>query len=343
MSQHNAHACTNTFNTLKVTMIRFALITTGMLVLSASVMAEDETDTFLDPATAGADYEIQGEYRGVLDPQGEKIEFGMQVIALGDHKFDAVGYFGGLPGDGWKRGDKMVKAAGGTTDGVTKFVGEMGHAIVQNDKVVVYSAEHGEVGSLKKVTRVSPTIGAKPTAGAIVLFDGSTADNFEGGKLAMGNLLAADCSSKEKLSSHTMHLEFRTPFKPTARGQARGNSGVYLQSRYECQVLDSFGLAGENNECGGIYSISKPAVNACFPPLTWQTYDIEFTNSVWEDGKKKKNARVTIRQNGIVIHDDVELTHGTPGKLPEAAEPAPLYLQGHGNPVVYRNIWMVKK
>jgi len=138
-------------------------------------------------------------------------------------------------------------------------------------------------------------------------------------------------------------MEFRTPFKPTARGQARGNSGVYLQSRYECQVLDSFGLAGENNECGGIYSISKPAVNACFPPLTWQTYDIEFTNSVWEDGKKKKNARVTIRQNGIVIHDDVELTHGTPGKLPEAAEPAPLYLQGHGNPVVYRNIWMVKK
>ena len=159
----------------------------------------------------------------------------------------------------------------------------------------------------------------------------------------MGDFLAADCFFKEKLTSHTMHLEFRTPFKPAARGQARGNSGVYLQSRYECQVLDSFGLEGKNNECGGIYSISEPAVNACFPPLTWQTYDIDFTNSVWEDGKKVKNARVTIRHNGIAIHGDVELTHGTPGKLPEAPEPAPLYLQGHGNPVVYRNIWMIAK
>ena len=324
-------------------MIRFACLSAVSLLLLGSAVAEDDSETFLDPATAGPDYAIQGEYKGVLDPEGEKIAFGLQIIALGDHKFDAVGYFGGLPGDGWNRGDEMVKASGETVDGVTKLVGETGHTVVKDGNAVIYSNEDGEVGTLKKVTRTSPTLGAKPPAGAKVLFDGSSAGNFEGGKLTMGDLLAADCSSKEKLTSHTMHLEFRTPFKPAARGQARGNSGVYLQSRYECQVLDSFGLEGKNNECGGIYSISEPAVNACFPPLTWQTYDIDFTNSVWEDGKKVKNARVTIRHNGIAIHGDVELTHGTPGKLPEAPEPAPLYLQGHGNPVVYRNIWMIAK
>ncbi|MFY9254784.1 MAG: DUF1080 domain-containing protein [Fuerstiella sp.] len=324
-------------------MTRIALITSLAFCCSLNALAEDDSDTFLDPTKAGADYEVQGEYKGVLDPGGEDISFGLQVIALGDHKFDAVGYFGGLPGDGWAKGDKMVKATGSTVNGETKLVGETGYALIKDGAVTIVSNEDGEVGTLNKVTRKSPTIGAKPPAGAIVLFDGSSADNFDGGKLTMGDLLAADCSSKEKLGSHTMHLEFRTPFKPSARGQARGNSGVYLQSRYECQVLDSFGLDGRNNECGGIYSISEPAVNACFPPLTWQTYDIDFTNSVWEDGKKVKNARVTIRHNGIVIHDDVELTHGTPGRLPEAAEPAPLYLQGHGNPVVYRNIWMTKK
>jgi hypothetical protein len=140
-----------------------------------------------------------------------------------------------------------------------------------------------------------------------------------------------------------LHIEFRTPFKPAGRGQDRGNSGVYVQGRYECQVLDSFGLEGENNECGGIYSIARPKVNACFPPLSWQTYDIDFTAAQYEGDKKIKNARVTIRHNGIVIHDNLELPKGTPGKNPEGPGPDVIYLQGHGNPVAYRNIWVVKK
>lgn len=176
-----------------------------------------------------------------------------------------------------------------------------------------------------------------------MLFDGSSAEHFERGKLAMGDLLAADCETKHKFGSHKLHIEFRTPFKPKARGQARGNSGVYIQGRYECQVLDSFGLEGENNECGGIYSISRPAVNACFPPLTWQTYDIDFTAARYDGDRKVHNARVTIRHNGIVIHKDLELPHGTPGKNPEGPGPDVIYLQGHGNPVVYRNIWVVEQ
>jgi hypothetical protein len=87
-------------------------------------------------------------------------------------------------------------------------------------------------------------------------------------------------------------------------------------------------------------------VNACLPPLAWQTYDIEFTAPRYENGKKVKNARVTIKHNGIVIHDDLELpknTAGTPGGITEAPEPFGLYLQDHGNPVAFRNIWVVEK
>ncbi|MCP4175311.1 MAG: DUF1080 domain-containing protein [Fuerstiella sp.] len=304
---------------------------------------DNEENTFLDPKDAGTDYLLQGEYSGMLAEDGDSRKFGLQVIALGDHRFDATCYPGGLPGDGW-RGKKKFAASGETVDGVTKIVAEgIGHAIIARGSAQIFSEKDHEVGTMKKVERRSPTLGAKPPAGAVILFDGSTAEHFERGEITMGNLLAANCESKEKLGDHSMHLEFRTPFKPHARGQARGNSGVYLQGRYECQVLDSFGLEGKNNECGGIYSIAEPAVNACFPPLTWQTYDIDFTAARYEDGKKVVNARTTIKHNGITIHDDLELPHGTPGKLPEEEGPGLLYLQGHGNPVVYRNIWFVRK
>jgi hypothetical protein len=155
--------------------------------------------------------------------------------------------------------------------------------------------------------------------------------------------LAVGCESRATFGDHTLHIEFRTPFMPHARGQGRGNSGVYIHSRYECQVLDSFGLEGKDNECGGIYSISEPDVNMCLPPLAWQTYDIDFTAARYENGKKVKNARVTIKHNGVVIHEDLELSKGTPGKDPEGPEPAGVFLQDHGNPVVFRNVWVVER
>lgn len=319
-------------------MHRFFLLTV-LLTASTAIAAEE---IYTDPANVPADYAVQGEYQGVLSADGETTKFGLQVIALGDQKFDAVGYHGGLPGDGWDQ-KKKIRATGETKDGVTVLKADAGTATISDGVAVIRDTDGKEVGKLKKVERKSPTLGAKPPEGALVLFDGSTAEHFVRGKIVMGNLLAADVESKARFGDHVMHLEFRTPFKPKARGQARGNSGVYLQSRYECQVLDSFGLEGKNNECGGIYSIAEPIVNACFPPLTWQTYDIEFTAAKWKDGKKVSNARTTIRHNGIVIHDDLELPHGTPGKHPEGENPEGLYLQGHGNPVVYRNIWVVQK
>ena len=214
------------------------------------------------------------------------------------------------------------------------------------DGVLKVQGWDGEsLGELKKVERKSATLEAKPPAGAIVLFDGTSLDALNNGKIIEGKLLAAtSVESKQKFGDHTLHIEFRTPFMPNSRGQGRGNSGVYVQSRYEIQVLDSFGLEGRDNECGGIYSIAEPRVNMCYPPLSWQTYDIDFTAARYDaNGNKIKNARVTVRHNGVVIHDDLELPHGTPGRHDEGPGPDALFLQDHGNPVAFRNIWVVEK
>ena len=155
--------------------------------------------------------------------------------------------------------------------------------------------------------------------------------------------LMSEATSKEKFGDYRLHLEFRLSYMPDARGQGRSNSGVYIHDCYEIQVLDSFGLKGENNECGGFYSIREPDVNMCFPPLVWQTYDIDFTAPKYEDEKKVANARITVKHNGVTIHDNVELPHATPGREEEGPAPRPLYLQGHGNKVEYRNIWVEEK
>ena len=315
---------------------------------------------FTDPAKAGVDYQLQGEFQGSAGNAQRKI--GAQVIALGGGKFRLVAYRGGLPGDGWVKPEKPAdgddaqkprrlsrRSLEGKRDGdkvvfedsdgpgATITVTKQGIQVTRTDDDTKVLAE------LKRVHRKSPTLGAKPPKGAIVLFNGKSADAFVRGKLLPGGLLAANCESKEKLGDHHLHLEFRTPFKPYDRGQARGNSGMYVQSRYEVQILDSFGLDGKNNECGGLYSIKEPDVNMCYPPLTWQTYDVEFKAAKYEGNKKIANARLTLKHNGVVIHDDVELPKGTPGKAGEGPGPLGVYLQGHGNPVVFRNIWVVKK
>jgi len=81
-------------------------------------------------------------------------------------------------------------------------------------------------------------------------------------------LLTPDITSRQTFGSHHLHVEFRLPYQPEDHGQARGNSGLYVQGRYEIQMLDSCGLKGRDNECGGIYSVQAPAVNMCFPPLS---------------------------------------------------------------------------
>jgi hypothetical protein len=155
---------------------------------------------------------------------------------------------------------------------------------------------------------------------------------------------SGDIVTLQKFTDFRLHLEFRTPFMPGAREQARGNSGVYLQGRYEVQVLDSYGLTGEDNECGGIYKVRAPRVNMCAPPGQWQSYDILFHAPRFDaDGKKVKDALVTVVHNGIVIHEDLTVPGPTGGAVDDAVQlPGGILLQDHGNLVQYRNIWLVE-
>lgn len=321
-----------------------AAVVTMVAVLAGQPAAFSAGPVVTDPEQAGIDFQVQGEYEGTITVGGQAEKWGAQIIALGGGKFDLIGYQGGLPGAGWKRGDETTRFSGQLNDaGVASFATPNGTVEVAEGELRLMMNGQA-VATLKKQQRTSPTLGEQPPADAIVLFDGSSTDAWENGKLVDGQWLGAtNAFTKEKLGDHQLHVEFRTPYMPEHRGQARGNSGVYLQGRYELQVLDSFALDGKNNECGGIYTIAEPIVNMCLPPLAWQTYDIDFKAAQWDGDTKVKNARVTIRHNGVLIHEDLELPGGTPGFKPEVAGPESLMLQNHNDPVVFRNIWVVKK
>jgi hypothetical protein len=312
---------------------RKLLFTLVSLTLSAGGFAAD--DTFTDPAAAGVDFQIQGEYSGENS--------GAQVIALGGGKFRLAGWSRGLPGES-PEAEKTQEIDGVLENGSVHFKNAEWDATLKDGEIKGTNKD-GASHTLKKITRKSPTLGAKPAPGAIVLFDGSNADAWKNGKLDKDGNLQCGVISKQEFGDCSLHIEFLLPFKPAARGQGRGNSGVYLQDRYEVQVLDSFGLKGENNECGGIYSKHRPKVNMCYPPLTWQTYDIDFEASKWDaDGKKLKSAVITVKHNGVLIHDHAEVDSSTTAAgRKDGPGPGPIQLQNHGNPVVFRNIWLVEK
>jgi len=298
---------------------------------------DNPKQAFLDAKDAGPDFQTQGEYVGKLGDQS----FGVQVVALGNGNFDAVIYPGGLPGAGFNGEAQSRSRMKGKTEGSqTVLTGKDDSAEIRGESLILKSGS--AMGELKKVMRESPTLGARPPANAIVLFDGTHVDHWTPGQLE-GNLMGIGTRTKQKFEDFTLHLEFRTPFMPFARGQGRGNSGMYLGDQYECQILDSFGLEGENNECGGIYTQSRPRVNMCLPPLSWQTYDVEFTCAKFDgDGKVVSPARTTIKHNGVVIQDNLELKV-TPGGSQNDQKPGALFLQNHGDPVRFRNIWIVPK
>jgi len=299
-----------------------------------------EGPTFLDPNDAGPDYAVQGEYVGSAG--SDKI--GIQVVAMGKGQFTAVIYRGGLPGDGYARDKKKVSIQGQTKDGKTVFEGaaEKYEAVIENGKLIGRT-DAGEKIAAQRIVRKSPTLGAKPPAGAIVLFDGTSTEAWNDARVDKRGLLESGAETKADLPDCTLHLEFLLPFKPETRGQDRGNSGIYLQRRYEIQVLDSFGLEGRPSECGALYMKVAPLVNMCYPPLTWQTYDIEFESAKWEDGKKVKDMSLTLRHNGVLIQDNLHLKGSTGVGKKESPEGGPLWLQEHKNPVFFRNIWMVPK
>jgi len=324
------------------------------VVDAATVLAAHPAYT--DPAASDADYPFQGEYVGEIEVDGQPVRVGLQVIARGTGAFDAVAYPGGLPGDGWQPpmkekatgervgegNDAVVKMAGVDSVGIKR------RGVIKAGRVEVLADDGAVLGTLEKVERKSPTLGAKPPENAVVIVDGAgPADERQTlvqPRLTEDGLVMEGVTTSDSFGDARWHIEFRLPYQPHDSGQARGNSGAYLMGAYEVQMLDSFGLEGRDNECGGVYSVRPPDVNMCLPPLAWQTYDIDVTAPRFEDGGKVKNARMTVRHNGVVVHDDIEVAAVTPASVRSVEEPTgPLVLQDHGNPVRYRNIWVLPR
>ena len=288
------------------------------------------------------DFAFQGEYEGstYTSRYGHE-QAGLQVVALGDGQFQAVQYRGGLPGAGWNRYDKF-QLTGARENNTVKLSAQGFQIQVQSQTASLYNSVGQLVGRLVKTSRQSPTMGATPPPGATVLFDGSSTEHFSGGTITADGLLNIGSLTKQSYQDFQLHLEFRTPYMPYARCQGRGNSGIYVQRRYEVQVLDSFGLEGVKNECGGLYKTRAPDVNMALPPLSWQTYDIYFTAARWDSsGQKIANARFTVLHNAVVVHDDIEIANKTGAGRKESPQPGPILLQDHGNPIHYRNAWII--
>ncbi|CAN5161643.1 hypothetical protein BH11PLA2_BH11PLA2_33190 [soil metagenome] len=196
-----------------------------------------------------------------------------------------------------------------------------------------------------------------PPKDATVLFDGKSMEAWtkKNGKpcewrMADGMMEGVkghgDIVTKEKFGGKfKLHVEFRIPYEPMGKGQGRGNSGVYVQGRYEVQILDSYGLQSKNNDCAAIYEVLAPSVNACKAPTVWQSYDIEFTAAKFDDKKKKTEpVHMTVHHNGVKVHDDVkvESDNTRAGAGGDPSTPGPILLQDHGHPVQFRNIWIMK-
>ncbi len=236
-----------------------------------------------------------------------------------------------------------------------------GQAIGKELKGTIAGSETGTFSLQKIPFQPSPTLGEKAAVGAVILFDGThlkaweskqaTKDSIQWIVTAAGALEVVsqrdgkktkqDLRTKDDFGDYRLHLEFKLAHKPEATGQGRSNSGIIHLGVYETQILDSFGLYGRDNECGGIYKTREPDRNAGYPAGLWQTYDIAFKAPRFSsEGIKIADARMTVRLNGLLIHNDVAVPKPTGGGKETAR--GPIVLQDHGNPVQFRNIWVVK-
>lgn len=214
---------------------------------------------------------------------------------------------------------------------------------------------------LNKAEVASPTLGAVPTPDALVLFDGSGFDNWigDGNKkvnwkiinnneaevvpVTPGSRPKHDIITREKFTDLYLHIEFKLPLMAESEGQQRANSGVIFEGIGEIQILDSYGLEGNYNECGAIYRTAPPKVNMCSPPLSWQTYDIIYHGPRYNTrGIKTEDGNITVYHNGKRIHYHLPLKKGPEQLDPGQTDfPVGIRLQDHQNTLWYRNIWAI--
>jgi hypothetical protein len=204
---------------------------------------------------------------------------------------------------------------------------------------------------------VTPGSGTAPPLDAIILFDGTDMDQWVkpngepvGWKLVDGAMTVVKgtgfIQTKQSFGDMQLHLEWRAPAEIEGEGQGRGNSGVYIQGRYEIQILDCYeNTTYVNGQTAAVYKQHIPLANACRPPGEWQTYDIIFTAPRFkEDSSLFAPATVTVLHNGVLVQNHAQIQ----GKTEHIGLPAykahplkqPISLQDHGNPVSFRNIWV---
>jgi len=191
----------------------------------------------------------------------------------------------------------------------------------------------------------------------IVLFDGTDLSEWVSDKGGPAKWIVRDgymevtkkaggIHTKRSFGNCQLHIEWCTPSVVKGSGQGRGNSGIFFMGRYELQVLDSYNNdTYPDGQAASIYGQYPPIVNACRKPGQWQSYDVAFLRPIFDkNGKCIRPARITVFHNGIVVHNNVEIKGTTAHKKKARYTPhpdkAPLYLQDHGNPVRYRNIWI---
>ncbi len=305
---------------------------------------------------------IMGNYHGAFTSDNwEDHYIRAQVVALSDRAHRLVLFIGETEDDALR-----LETRGRSEEGVAEFedtldLGPLGgdfafRARIENETMTGVLQEQGgqrleATFALRRVFIEPPNLGKEPPEGAVSLFDGTNIELWERWPrqwCLRGDGSMEVCGSNLKTVEETFgsgfyHIEFQTPFMPNARGQSRGNSGVYLLGRYEVQVLDSFGYEPEDALCGGVYSLATPIADATLPPQQWQTFEIHFQAPEFnEAGEKIANARIHAYHNGILVHDDVELESHTPGGVSgEEALAGPLLLQDHSGRVRFRNIWFL--
>jgi len=298
---------------------------------------------------------FMGDYEGTFTaPGGGSAKASAQVVAEGNSEYRAI-----LTVEAPKGAPEppAIEIRGRASNDKVSLSGvvrgsQWTGTIQKNTLVAVSMGAQGGKFDLRYVLRRSPTEGARPPAEAVVLLPYGTGtptldewDNKSWTLLPDGSMQVGkgDIRTKRQFGDARIHIEFMTPFMPTARGQGRGNSGVYIQDRYEVQVLDSYGLVSQDNDCGGIYKVAKPKVNACYPPGSWQTYDITFRAPRFApNGSVQRPAIITVVHNGVTIHENQPVPNPTGGGAGGIVKTGPLRLQDHGNPVKYRNIWLVE-
>lgn len=209
---------------------------------------------------------------------------------------------------------------------------------------------------LPKVVASAEQLG-QPPSDAVILFDGKDLSNWvsekdgsdakwkvENGYMEVvkktGNI-----RTKQAFGDCQLHVEWASPAKVSGSSQDRGNSGVFLMSNYEVQVLDSYNnRTYADGQAGAVYGQKPPLVNVCRPPGQWQSYDIIFHRPIFKNGKIVKPATITVLQNGVPVQDHFEIEGTTVwkkrAKYRPHADKMPLMLQDHSHPVRYRNIWI---